>query len=213
VLRRLLAEEASLTELAVAQTLGERLPDGALLFVGASMPIRDLHATCPPREHLRIVTNRGVAGIDGAVSIAVGAALEHQLSGGVTPAYALLGDLTLLHDHNGLILGPGERRPDLTIVCVNNNGGGIFSTLPQAQQGDAVFERLFGTPHDVELAPLAAAVGVEHQRITRRDELIARLETPRPGLTLLEVVTDRRRSAAHHARLAENVAKAFRELA
>src|SRR5690606_34926938 len=115
---------------------------------GASMPIRDLDGHMAPRSGIRVLANRGTNGIDGTVSTAVGAALAHQRSGG-GPAYALLGDLSLLYDQNGLVIGPEEPRPDLALVVVDNAGGGIFSTLEQAGDEPARFERLFGTPHGV----------------------------------------------------------------
>ena len=98
-----------------------------------------------PRPDLRVLASRGASGIDGLASSAIGAALAHQASGG-GPAVALLGDLAVLHDAPGLMLGPADPRPDLCLVVVNNDGGGIFSTLEQAAFPDS-FERVFGTPH------------------------------------------------------------------
>src|SRR5690606_40630323 len=118
------------------------LPAGSLLFAGASMPIRDLDAVMRPRCGLRLIGNRGVSGIDGTVSTAVGAALAHQADGG-GEAFALLGDLALLHDQNGLLLGPDEPRPNLAIVAGNDDGGGSFSELEQAGQPGSA--RAFGT--------------------------------------------------------------------
>ena len=104
-------------------------PAGSLLVVGSSLPGRDL-GIAAPREGVTVLANRGAAGIDGTVSTAVGAALAWQAAGG-GPAAALLGDLTFLHDANGLLLGPDEPRPQLTLVVVNNDGGGIFGLLEQ----------------------------------------------------------------------------------
>ncbi len=103
-----------------------------------------------PRDGLRVLASRGASGIDGLVSSAIGAALAHAGAGG-GPAVALLGDLAFLHDAPGLVLGPDEDRPDLCLVVVNNDGGGIFSTLEQAAFPDP-FERVFGTPHGRDLA-------------------------------------------------------------
>src|SRR6185437_16311885 len=119
---------------------------------------RDLDRHLAPRPGLRVLANRGASGIDGLISAAIGAALAHQAAGG-GPAVALLGDLAFLHDAPGLMLGPGEPRPDLCLVVVNNDGGGIFSDLEQAAF-TGPFERLFGTPHGTGLDHLAAAFGL-----------------------------------------------------
>jgi 2-succinyl-5-enolpyruvyl-6-hydroxy-3-cyclohexene-1-carboxylate synthase len=167
-------------------------PDG-LLVVGSSKPVRDLFLV-GPQSGAAVLANRGAAGIDGTVSTAVGAALAHAAQGGGA-AYALLGDLTFLHDANGLVLGPDEPRPDLTLVVVNNDGGAIFSLLEQGGPAHArAFERVFGTPHGVDLAALCAATGTPHVRaqdvIALDDALV-----PAPGLRVVEARTDRRAAA------------------
>jgi 2-succinyl-5-enolpyruvyl-6-hydroxy-3-cyclohexene-1-carboxylate synthase len=116
----------------VARELVAALPSGALLVLGSSNSVRDVALTAVARDDLVVLANRGVAGIDGTVSTALGAALVHDRA-----SYALLGDLTFLHDVTGLVLGPQERRPDLTIVVLNDEGGGIFSLL---EQGAAEYE-------------------------------------------------------------------------
>ncbi len=118
----------------------------------------------PPKPAVRVLSNRGVAGIDGTVSAAVGAALAYD--GGRT--VALMGDLTFLHDASGLLIGTGEPRPsDLTIVVANDDGGGIFELLEQGDpQYAGVFERVFGTPHGMDLAALCAAYRVPHAAVT-----------------------------------------------
>ena len=142
-----------------------------------------------------MLANRGVAGIDGTVSTAVGAALAH----GAGPGYALLGDLTLLHDVTGLVFGPDEPRPDLTVVVLNDRGGGIFGLLEQgAPEHAASFERIFGTPHDVDLAALAAATGVAHALVRDPGGLAAAV-APAPGLRLVEVPGDRATLREGHA--------------
>ncbi|MFP5019703.1 2-succinyl-5-enolpyruvyl-6-hydroxy-3-cyclohexene-1-carboxylic-acid synthase [Pseudonocardia phyllosphaerae] len=131
-------------------------PDGAQLVLGSSNPVRDVALAAAPRAGLTVRSNRGVAGIDGTVSTATGAALAH--SGG--PTVLLLGDLTLLHDTTGLVTGPAEARPDLTVVVLDDDGGGIFSLLEQGGPAHAhAFERIFGTPTGVDLAGLARAAG------------------------------------------------------
>ena len=154
-----LDDDESLTEPRLARDLANRCPKAALLWTGSSLPVRDIDFHLSPREDLRILASRGASGIDGTTSAAIGAALAH---GG--PAFALIGDLTFLHDASGLALGPGEPRPDLCLVVVNNDGGGIFSTLEQAAF-PGTFERIFGTPHGTGLHHLAAAFGLPYQRL------------------------------------------------
>lgn len=157
----------------------------SLLVVGSSKPVRDLFLA-GGRAGLRVLANRGAAGIDGTVSTAVGAALAHG-----RPTLALMGDLTFLHDANGLVLGPEEPRPDLTIVVVNNDGGAIFGLLEQgAPAHAAAFERVFGTPHGVDLRALCAATGTSYERASTRAELTAALAAT-GGLRVVEVRTDR----------------------
>ncbi|MDN5858269.1 MAG: 2-succinyl-5-enolpyruvyl-6-hydroxy-3-cyclohexene-1-carboxylic-acid synthase, partial [Pseudonocardia sp.] len=136
--------------LRLARELLAALPDGAALTIGSSNPVRDVALAARPRAGLTVLANRGVAGIDGTVATAAGLALAH---GG--PGYALLGDLTLLHDATALVTGPDEPLPDLTLVVLNDRGGGIFGLLEQgAPEHAGAFERIFGTPHTVDLAAL-----------------------------------------------------------
>ncbi len=191
----------------LAREVAASLPDGALLFVGSSMPIRDLDATMAPRDGLRILINRGVSGIDGVVSTAMGAALAHQRAGG-GPAYALIGDLTLLHDQNGLVLGPDEPRPDLTFVVPNNDGGALFSVLPQGEVG-AAFERIFGTPHGVDLARIAATSKIPYQLMKSMSQVDETVRTSTGGgVRLVEARTDRSSNADLHRRMQEAVVAA-----
>ncbi|MBN6057736.1 2-succinyl-5-enolpyruvyl-6-hydroxy-3-cyclohexene-1-carboxylic-acid synthase [Nonomuraea sp. RK-328] len=186
----------------LARDLADALPNGALLFCGSSMPIRDLDQAMRPRRGLRLLANRGASGIDGAISTAMGAALAHN-----GPSYALLGDLSFLHDQNGLVLGPREPRPDLCIVVVNNDGGGIFSLLPQAALRDP-FERVFGTPHGVDLGYAAAATGTPYRLVEELGELPKALRGEGPRV--VEVRTDREENALVHARLRDAAQDAIR---
>src|SRR5262249_62264146 len=135
-------------------------------------------------------------GIDGLISSAIGAALAWQDQDG-GHAYALLGDLAYLHDRNGLLLSPDDPQPDLTLVVVDNDGGGIFSLLPQA--GVEGFERVFGTPHSLDVVADAAAAGVPAEAVSTAADLDRALE-PGSGLRVVRVRTDRDATAAPHRR-------------
>lgn len=159
-----------------------------VLVVGSSNPVRDLDLTARWETPPLVLANRGLAGIDGTVSTAVGVALglPHRRT------RALLGDLTFLHDVGGLLRGPLERAVDLQLVVANDDGGSIFSTLEPGEPARAdVFERVFGTPHGVDLAALCAGYGVRHTRVGDVDGLLPALAAPGPGLSLVEVRVDR----------------------
>ncbi len=193
----------------LARDLAAALPDGALLWAASSMPVRDLDQHMAPRDGLRVLASRGASGIDGLVSSAMGAALAHAGAGG-GPAVAVLGDLAFLHDAPGLFLGPEEARPDLCLVVVNNDGGGIFSLLEPAAF-EAPFERIFGTPHGSRLGDLARAAGLPYLRLERACDLPAALREAAPGgLRVIEARTSRADQAALRARLAEACAAAVR---
>ena len=193
----LLAAEPDLTPHEVAGVVAGALPEGGLLVVGASSPIRDLDLMVPRYRvgaRRKVIANRGLAGIDGTVSTAIGAALARPSS---SRALALMGDVTFLHDANGLVIGSGEPVPDLTIVVVNDDGGSIFTMLEQgAGEYAEQYERLFGTPHGVDLANLCAATRTPHLRVTSRPELEQALASPNGGIEVVEVVVrrDNRRS-------------------
>ena len=192
---------AAPTGLRLARELVAALPTGAQLVLGSSNPVRDVALAAAPRPGLTVLANRGVAGIDGTVSTAVGAALVHGgVDGAGAPSYALMGDLTLLHDTTGLVIGPDEPRPDLTIVVLNDGGGGIFGLLEQgAEEHSHAFERVFGTPHTVDLAALCAATGVAHvvAEVGESAEALA----PASGLRVVEVRAERGSLRAAHAAL------------
>jgi 2-succinyl-5-enolpyruvyl-6-hydroxy-3-cyclohexene-1-carboxylate synthase len=192
--------------LRLARELVAALPPGAQLVLGSSNPVRDVALAAVPRPGLTVLANRGVAGIDGTVSTAVGAALVHD-----GPAYALLGDVTLLHDATGLVIGPDEPRPDLTIVVLNDEGGGIFGLLEQGDPAHAAaFERVFGTPHGVDIAALCAATGTGHALVDVPD--VAAALAPAPGLRVVEVRAERRELREGHALLRAAVAAALAEV-
>jgi 2-succinyl-5-enolpyruvyl-6-hydroxy-3-cyclohexene-1-carboxylate synthase len=159
-----------------------------VLMVGASQPIRDLDLVARWADPPLVLANRGLAGIDGTVSTSVGVALglpDRRVR-------ALMGDLTFLHDVGGLLSGPAEQRPSLQIVVANDEGGAIFHTLEQgAPEHAETFERVFATPHSVDLAAIAAAYGIRHTQVGDAAELEPVLAAPGPGLSLVEVRVDR----------------------
>ena len=182
-----LAAHPKPTGLHVAATVMSSLRDGDQLLLGASNPVRDAALVSYPTHGVRVLSNRGVAGIDGNVSTAVGAALS-----GSGRTIALLGDLTFLHDAAGLLIGTGEPRPsDLTIVVANDDGGGIFELLEQGDpQYAGAFERVFGTPHGMDLAALCAAYRIEHRSVDV-SSLAAALSEGTEEIRVLEVTTER----------------------
>jgi 2-succinyl-5-enolpyruvyl-6-hydroxy-3-cyclohexene-1-carboxylate synthase len=191
----------------VARDLVAALPVGAGLVVSSSMPIRDVERYAAPRDDLRVFANRGANGIDGVVSTAVGVAL----AGG--PVALLIGDLAFLHDSNGL-LGVAGRDVDLVAVVVDNDGGGIFSFLPQARHlPGPQFETLFGTPHGLDLVALAAAYGVPARAIGGpggdRDLVAAvAVAVAAGGVHVLVVRTDRTANVDVHQKLDAAIAAA-----
>lgn len=188
--------------LAVAATVHDALPADGVLVLGSSNAVRDLDLATAgragdPPVGIKVHANRGLAGIDGMVSTAAGVAL-----GIGRPTHALLGDLTFLHDANGLLIGPGEPRPDLTLVVVNDDGGGIFTTLePGAPERSAAFERVFGTPTGTDLAALCGAHGVGHTLVDTPAALADEVRRLPAGLRVVEVRVDRGTHRQAHADL------------
>jgi 2-succinyl-5-enolpyruvyl-6-hydroxy-3-cyclohexene-1-carboxylate synthase len=185
----------------VARDLAAGLPDGTTLVAGSSMPIRDLDQFARPRRGLRIVANRGASGIDGVVSTALGVAIAETTSSGAdrAPTVALVGDLTVLHDSNGFLLSPDLPQVDCTFVVVDNDGGGIFSFLPQAGYPGS-FERVFGTPHGRDLAHLAAFHDLGYARVERASDLVPAVVAAgrAGGIHLVHVRTDRDANLTRH---------------
>ena len=198
---QLLAGVPGLTPYDVAAAVHAALPADGLLVVGASNPIRDLDLMAgahPVGQRRRIVANRGLAGIDGVLSTAIGMSLARESS----RAIALVGDVTFLHDQGALTIGPDEQRPDLTIVVANDDGGSIFSVLEQgAPEFADSFEKLFATPHHVDLASLCAATRTPHWRIDSRAELEHALASPAGGIEVVEAVIGRAERRELDARL------------
>lgn len=196
--REQLAGHPLTTGLHVAAAVADTVRPGDQLVLGASNPVRDAALVGFTPSGVRVRSNRGVAGIDGTVSTAIGAALAHDRTGGRT--IALMGDLTFVHDSSGLLIGPTEPTPrDLTIVVSNDNGGGIFELL---EQGDPRFSdvssRVFGTPHDVDVGALCRAYHVDNRQI-EANQLADALDEPHEGMRVLEVKADRSSLRALHA--------------
>ncbi|MBD2454873.1 2-succinyl-5-enolpyruvyl-6-hydroxy-3-cyclohexene-1-carboxylic-acid synthase [Nostoc sp. FACHB-87] len=172
-----------------AWLLSQTLPPGTPFFIANSMPVRDVEYFWRP-NNLRVRTyfNRGANGIDGTLSTALGIA-HHQQS-----SVMLTGDLALLHDTNGFLIR-NKFVGHLTIVLINNNGGGIFEMLPIAKF-DPPFEEFFGTPQDIDFAQLSATYGVQHELITSWEDLQGKLNSlPTQGIRVLEVQTNRKADA------------------
>lgn len=205
--REQLAAHPLTTGLHVAAAVSHALRPGDQLVLGASNPVRDVALAGLDTRGIRVRSNRGVAGIDGTVSTAIGAALAyegaHERTGSPDSpprTIALIGDLTFVHDSSGLLIGPTEPIPrSLTIVVSNDNGGGIFELL---EQGDPRFSdvssRIFGTPHDVDVGALCRAYHVESCQI-EVDELGPTLDQPGAGMRVLEVKADRSSLRQLHA--------------
>ncbi len=198
-----LARSRSFTEPHLAAEFINALPDGAAVVLSSSMPIRDVDAFSISSRRLEVFTNRGVNGIDGVTSTALGVAAGTQ-----RPTALLIGDVALLHDLTGWLIAR-RHSLSLTVVVVNNDGGGIFHFLPVAERTPH-FETLFGTPHGVDLANVAALAGAQHHRpvdLEQFGKTVSRcLEG---GLHLIEVRTERRANVDAHrglfAKLSESI--------
>jgi 2-succinyl-5-enolpyruvyl-6-hydroxy-3-cyclohexene-1-carboxylate synthase len=182
------------TGLHVAQAIAAATSPGDALLVGSSNPVRDLDLLAGdlPQDGL-ILANRGLAGIDGAISTALGIAI-----GSARPTRAYLGDLTFLHDLNGLAVPAAERdHVRLQLVVANDDGGGIFATLEHARHPEA-FERVFGTPTGADLGSLCKGYGISHRHVTLA-ELPAAMAEITLGISVVEVTTDRTDLGALHS--------------
>lgn len=185
-----------LSGLTVAATVWQSLTSDDTLVIGSSNPIRDLDLAPVAETAPRAYANRGLAGIDGTLATAQGIALIHG------PTTVLLGDLTFLHDVGSLLIGPLERSPDLRVVVVNDDGGSIFHLLEQgAEEYAGAFERIFGTPTGVRIAPLAEAYGWRHRGVTDPATLRTLLAEPISGREIVEIRVSRDDRRAQAARL------------
>jgi 2-succinyl-5-enolpyruvyl-6-hydroxy-3-cyclohexene-1-carboxylate synthase len=186
----------------LARAVARAMSEGDVLVVGSSNPVRDLDLVGTWDDPPLVLANRGLAGIDGTLSTAIGVALALP----ARRVRALVGDLTFLHDVGGLLRGSLEAAADLQIVVANDDGGSIFATLEHgAPERADVFERVFATPHGADLSALCAAYGVRHTRVGDVDGLAPALAAPGPGVSVVEVRVDRTGRRALMARIAEAV--------
>jgi len=190
----------------LAREVAAAMRPGEVLVAAASNPVRDLDlAAAGFAAEVRVVSNRGLSGIDGTLSTAVGAAL------GGARVRVLVGDLAFLHDLNGLLAGPHDARPDVQVVVLDDDGGGIFSLLEHGQRGGRdpqrahAFDRLFGTPHGADLAALCRGMGVPHRLVDDltglRRALASSDERPVAGPEVVRVRADRSQLRDLHARI------------
>jgi 2-succinyl-5-enolpyruvyl-6-hydroxy-3-cyclohexene-1-carboxylate synthase len=189
----LIKDSQTLSEGRLFYQLAEMLPENATLFVGNSMPIRDLDSFfLNNHKSIKVMANRGANGIDGTVSTALGAAIYSQ------PLYLVLGDLTFFHDLNGMIASK-LYGIDIRIIVINNNGGGIFSFLPQSQHPKN-FELLFGTPLDLEFEHAVTMFNGNYTKVEGWDHLgdLMNQSTQVKGLNVYEVVTNRNSNLTQH---------------
>jgi len=184
---KLIGEVDGWNEASIAKAIAAALPDGSALFISSSRPIRDLEGFAKPRSGVATYANRGLAGIDGNISTALG------IAAGNAQTFAVLGDLAFLHDITGLI-----HREDINcrFIIINNDGGGIFSTLPQnAVEG---FETVFGTPHGLDPAAIAQAFGVASSTITSISELKGAIAQPVKGISVIVAKVQSREANAQN---------------
>ena len=178
----------SWSEPSVAAAIAAELPHNATVFIASSRPIRDVEAFATPREGIESFANRGLAGIDGNISTAFGIALMRKTT------FAILGDLSFLHDINGLLIGKDEKSANLTIIVISNDGGGIFSTLPQRDVPG--FEKIFGTPHGRDLVSITESYGIPAVAVRTLDALRAQLSRRTQGINVIVAqMPDRKENA------------------
>lgn len=198
----MIGDVSEISESRLFYQLAEMLPENAFLFVGNSMPIRDVDSFFLNNEkNIKVLANRGANGIDGTVSTALGAALFSQ------PLYLVLGDLTFFHDLNGL-LAAKLYDIDIHIIVINNNGGGIFSFLPQAEHA-AKFELLFGTPLNIEFEHVVKMYNGSFAKIEGWDEFRHAMQqsSKKNGLNVYEVSTNRDRNTLEHREFWNSVSR------
>lgn len=186
--------ETNLTEGEAVLGIREVIPANSILFAGNSMPIRDVDTFWFTNEkQVAIYANRGANGIDGVISAAAGTGINNK------HVTLIIGDLSLLHSMNGLLLTKRYARK-MTMVVINNQGGGIFSFLPQAEKSNEHYEKLFGTPQDIAMKNVASLYGMDYQLVTQWNEYLKALEDSyqEDKVTLIEIHTDRYENVKWH---------------
>jgi 2-succinyl-5-enolpyruvyl-6-hydroxy-3-cyclohexene-1-carboxylate synthase len=183
--QKLVSGVSDWSEALVAREIAGALPKGTSLFISSSRPIRDIEGFAQPRTGVETFANRGLAGIDGNISTALGIASQRSST------VAVLGDLGFLHDVTGLI---HQEDINLKILVINNNGGGIFSTL--SQRGVEGFEEVFGTPHNLDLVAIAKSFGITASTVGTKSELLAEIAKPISGISVVVVSVPDRESNA-----------------
>ena len=194
------------TELRLARDMAAAVPEGGTLFVGNSLPIRDLDVAMSPRDGLQVLANRGASGIDGLVSTALGVARA-----GIGPTFVLIGDLSFLYDVGALVWNGARLPADLVIVVANNRGGAIFGALDQGMLPER--DRLFVTPQDVDIEAVCAAAGVGHRRVEQMSAFdgALRAASDAGGIRVIEVVVPAERSRRQRAEVRAAVDAAIAE--
>jgi 2-succinyl-5-enolpyruvyl-6-hydroxy-3-cyclohexene-1-carboxylate synthase len=208
-IRYCLDKDSFVSEVSAILDLAEAIPDGQTVFAGNSMPVRDLDTFWPASNKLTFFeANRGASGIDGVISTAMGTAAR-----GLSRVVLVIGDLSFYHDMNGL-LAAQRFGLNATIVLINNDGGGIFSFLPQHEDAEN-FETLWGTPHGLDFSHVTGLYGVGFQRVTTRDEYKAALKASfdADGVQIIEIKTDREENLLLHQRIWDAVAEAVKDVA
>jgi 2-succinyl-5-enolpyruvyl-6-hydroxy-3-cyclohexene-1-carboxylate synthase len=183
--QKMVADISTWSEQLIAREIAAGIPTGTSLFISSSRPIRDLEGFAVARDGVETFANRGLAGIDGNISTALGIASQRKQT------IAVLGDLGFLHDLTGLI---HKEEINLKIFVINNDGGGIFSTL--SQRGVDGFEEVFGTPHGLDLAAIATSMGINSKTIESQAQLISELAESLKGISVVVVNTPSRETGA-----------------
>ena len=188
------------SEQSAVASISAALPEGSALFIGSSRPVRDIEAFAVPRSGIHTFANRGLAGIDGSIATAFGIAEKFERS------YAILGDITFLHDISALA---NPTSANLTLFVIDNNGGGIFNTLPQS--GVEGFEKIFATPHNLDLERVIQGFGGSVTKVKNRTDLLHSIVHQSPGLNFIVVeVPDRETNAASLKKVTQSLVSALR---